>query len=294
MSEYAQSLPIDAALPELTAALRARNAARAGGAARRRQDDASAARARRRAMGGETRFWCSSRAGSPPALRPRGWQRRSARRSATRSAIVCASARRSRGATRIEIVTEGVFTRLILDDPVLTGVAAVIFDEFHERSLDADLGLALARDVQQGLREDLRLLVMSATLDGARVARAARPCPGDRERRAAPSRSRPAMSAAMPRRRSSGRSPMRSLRALRAEPGSLLVFLPGAAEIRRTEAFAARAARRSGYRHRGAIRRARRRRCRTARSRRRRPAGARSCWPRRSRKPRSPSRACAW
>ena len=72
--------------------------------------------------------------------------------------------------TRIEILTEGVFTRLILDDPMLDGVAAILFDEFHERSLDADLGLALARDVQQGLREDLRLLVMSATIDGARVA----------------------------------------------------------------------------------------------------------------------------
>ena len=72
--------------------------------------------------------------------------------------------------TRIEVVTEGVFTRLILDDPALEGVAAVLFDEFHERSLDADLGLALARDAQQGLREDLKILVMSATIDGARVA----------------------------------------------------------------------------------------------------------------------------
>ena len=71
--------------------------------------------------------------------------------------------------TRIEVVTEGVFTRMILDDPALDGVAAVLFDEFHERSLDADLGLAFALDAQQGLREDLRLLVMSATLDGARV-----------------------------------------------------------------------------------------------------------------------------
>ena len=58
----------------------------------------------------------------------------------------------------------------MLDDPSLDGIAAVLFDEFHERSLDADLGLALARDVQQGLREDLKILVMSATLDGARVA----------------------------------------------------------------------------------------------------------------------------
>src|SRR5258705_3824622 len=73
-------------------------------------------------------------------------------------------------ATRIEVVTEGIFSRQILDDPELSGVAAVLFDEFHERSLDADLGLALARDAQTGLREDLRILVMSATLDGARVA----------------------------------------------------------------------------------------------------------------------------
>ena len=72
--------------------------------------------------------------------------------------------------TRIEVITEGVFTRLVLDDPSLEGVAAVLFDEFHERSLDADLGLALARDVQLALREDLKILVMSATLDGARVA----------------------------------------------------------------------------------------------------------------------------
>ncbi|AIC25244.1 ATP-dependent RNA helicase HrpB [Rhizobium etli bv. mimosae str. IE4771] len=73
-------------------------------------------------------------------------------------------------ATRIEVVTEGVFARMILDDPELTGVSAVIFDEFHERSLDADFGLALALDVRSALREDLRILVMSATLDVERVA----------------------------------------------------------------------------------------------------------------------------
>src|SRR5579863_9123639 len=72
--------------------------------------------------------------------------------------------------TVVEVITEGIFTRMILDDPALDGVGAVLFDEFHERSLDADLGLALARDAQQGLREDLKLLVMSATIDGARVA----------------------------------------------------------------------------------------------------------------------------
>ena len=72
--------------------------------------------------------------------------------------------------TRIEVVTEGVFARMILDDPELSGVACVIFDEFHERSLDADFGLALALDVKAGLRDDLRILVMSATLDVSRVA----------------------------------------------------------------------------------------------------------------------------
>ncbi|MFK0386140.1 ATP-dependent helicase HrpB [Agrobacterium sp. NPDC090273] len=71
--------------------------------------------------------------------------------------------------TRIEVVTEGVFARMVLDDPELSGVSTVIFDEFHERSLDGDFGLALALDVQGGLREDLRVLVMSATLDTDRI-----------------------------------------------------------------------------------------------------------------------------
>jgi ATP-dependent helicase HrpB len=136
--------------------------------------------------------------------------------------------------TRIEVVTEGVFTRLILDDPSLEGVAAVLFDEFHERSLDADLGLALARDAQQGLRQDLRLLVMSATLDGARVGALLGNAPVvASEGRAFPVETRYL-----------GRDPRVPIerqvadavaRALRAETGSLLVFLPGAGEIRRCE-----------------------------------------------------------
>ena len=142
-------------------------------------------------------------------------------------------------ATRIEVVTEGIFSRQILDDPELTGVAAVLFDEFHERSLDADLGLALARDAQTGLREDLRILVMSATLDGARVARLLGDAPVISPARAAPFRSRRAISAARPMRRWSGRWRMRSRMALRADPGSVLAFLPGAAEIRRTQNFLA-------------------------------------------------------
>ena len=136
--------------------------------------------------------------------------------------------------TRVEVVTEGIFTRLILDDPSLDGVAAVLFDEFHERSLDADLGLALARDVQQNLRNDLKLLVMSATLDGARVAKLLGDAPVvESEGRAFPVETRYA-----------GRDNTVMIerqvaevvaRALRAEPGSALVFLPGQGEIRRTE-----------------------------------------------------------
>ncbi|HET9032685.1 MAG TPA: ATP-dependent helicase HrpB [Dokdonella sp.] len=74
-------------------------------------------------------------------------------------------------ATRIEVITEGILTRMLQDDPELPDVAAILFDEFHERHLHGDLGVALARDVQATLREDLRLLIMSATLDGERIAR---------------------------------------------------------------------------------------------------------------------------
>ncbi|NIJ56573.1 ATP-dependent helicase HrpB [Pseudochelatococcus lubricantis] len=142
--------------------------------------------------------------------------------------------------TRIEVVTEGVFARMILDDPELAGIAVVIFDEFHERSLDADFGLALALDAQAGLREDLRILVMSATLDGARVAgllgAPGAPAPViESEGRAFPVETR-----------YRGRDPARRLEeevaaavrtALASEPGSILVFLPGQGEIRRTEAL---------------------------------------------------------
>ena len=72
--------------------------------------------------------------------------------------------------TRIEVVTEGILTRMIQDDPTLEGVAALLFDEFHERHLSSDLGLALALDVQSQLRADLRIVLMSATLDGERLA----------------------------------------------------------------------------------------------------------------------------
>ncbi|MGE8129329.1 ATP-dependent helicase HrpB [Methylobacterium sp. NPDC080182] len=137
------------------------------------------------------------------------------------------------GRTRIEVVTEGVFTRMILDDPELSGVGAVLFDEFHERSLDADLGLALALDAQGGLREDLRILVMSATLDGARIARLMGDAPVvASEGRAFPVETRYAERD--PNRRIEDSVAEVTLRALRADPGSILVFLPGQAEIRRT------------------------------------------------------------
>ena len=136
--------------------------------------------------------------------------------------------------TRIEIITEGVFTRLMLDDPMLDGIAAILFDEFHERSLDADLGLALARDVQQGLREDLRLVVMSATMDGARVAKLL----GDAPVIASEGRAFPVETRYLPRDARPIEPQMADaiVRAMRADPGSVLVFLPGAAEIRRTQA----------------------------------------------------------
>ena len=135
--------------------------------------------------------------------------------------------------TRIEVVTEGVFSRMILDDPELTGVAGVIFDEFHERSLDADLGLALALDAQAGLRDDLRILVMSATLDGARVARLLGDAPViHSEGRAYPVETR--YLGRDPRKRIEEQVADAALAALRSETGSLLVFLPGQGEIRRT------------------------------------------------------------
>ena len=135
--------------------------------------------------------------------------------------------------TRIMVVTEGVLARMILDDPELPGVSAVIFDEFHERSLDGDFGLALALDVQDALRPDLRLLVMSATLDGARVSTLlagapviesqgrSYPVEVRHEERAPGTPVEDAMAKAI-------------REALAAEPGSVLAFLPGQREILRT------------------------------------------------------------
>jgi len=137
-------------------------------------------------------------------------------------------------ATRIEVVTEGVFARMILDDPGLGDVAGVLFDEFHERSLDADLGLAFARDAQQLFREDLRLLVMSATLDGAAVSALLDGAPVIESE----GKSWPVVTHHVSRDqtlRLEDQTARVVRRLLQAETGSILVFLPGQGEIRRVE-----------------------------------------------------------
>ncbi|MGB8817688.1 MAG: ATP-dependent helicase HrpB [Rhizobiaceae bacterium] len=132
--------------------------------------------------------------------------------------------------TRILVVTEGVFARMALDDPELKGVACVLFDEFHERSLDADLGLALALDIRDGFRPDLRLVVMSATLDGARVSTLLADAPVIESRgRAFPVDVRYADR--KPDERLEDAVARAILRALGSEDGSILAFLPGTGEI---------------------------------------------------------------
>jgi ATP-dependent helicase HrpB len=143
--------------------------------------------------------------------------------------------------TRIEVVTEGVFTRMLQSDPALDGVAAVLFDEFHERNLHADLGLALALDAREHVADELRLVAMSATLDGARVAALLGGAPLVESRgRMFPvdvhylGKGLPTLP--------SGADPIEApvaravQRALAESPGDVLAFLPGAGEIRRVEA----------------------------------------------------------
>ncbi|HCW90849.1 MAG TPA: ATP-dependent helicase HrpB, partial [Marinobacter sp.] len=136
------------------------------------------------------------------------------------------------GSTQIEVVTEGILTRLIQNDPMLDDYAAVLFDEFHERSLQADLGLALVRESQQALREDLRVLIMSATLDTAPIARVLGKVPViTSEGRAYPVE---VLYRPLPRNARIVDQVVTVIQeALRDQTGSLLVFLPGAGEIRR-------------------------------------------------------------
>lgn len=135
-------------------------------------------------------------------------------------------------ATRIEVVTEGILTRRLQSDPELAGVGCVIFDEFHERSLHADLGLALSLEVQAALRDDLRLLAMSATLDGGPVAALMGGVPVI----ASEGRAFPVETRFLP---GEGRAHEQAAaairRALREETGSVLAFLPGEGEIRRVQ-----------------------------------------------------------
>lgn len=149
--------------------------------------------------------------------------------------------------TRIEVVTEGILTRFLQNDPSLEGIGCVIFDEFHERSLHADLGLALALEAQPLLREDLRILVMSATLDGREISALLGGVPVIKsEGRAFPVTLRYLPEAARPARaeiRTSMTGPAfvstvvkAVLRTLKEESGSILVFLPGGGEIRRVDA----------------------------------------------------------
>jgi ATP-dependent helicase HrpB len=150
--------------------------------------------------------------------------------------------------TRIEVVTEGVLTRMLQTDPALDGVAAVIFDEFHERSLQADLGLALTIDARSNLTPDLKLLVMSATLDGEGVAKLLDDAPVvTAPGRMFPVESRfvgkgapllpPASFVPGQQETPEGLVARTVARALREEHGDVLVFLPGAREIRRVQSL---------------------------------------------------------
>lgn len=141
-------------------------------------------------------------------------------------------------ATRIEVVTEGILTRMIQSDAGLPGVACVIFDEFHERSLNADLGLALALEIRAALREDLQLLVMSATLDAAPVAALIGDAPLiTSEGRAWPVQTRwLARSPDATLRYEAGMAGLVAQAVEDCPEGGVLVFLPGEGEIRRLEA----------------------------------------------------------
>ncbi|EPX85416.1 ATP-dependent helicase HrpB [Salipiger mucosus] len=140
-------------------------------------------------------------------------------------------------ATRIEVVTEGILTRMIQSDPELSDIGAVIFDEFHERSLNADLGLALCLEIAGALREDLQLVAMSATLDGGPVAELMQAPMVTSEGRAFPVEPR-WLDAPRPKRQrfEEGMADL-IVRAAAETEGGILAFLPGEGEIRRTEAL---------------------------------------------------------
>ena len=145
--------------------------------------------------------------------------------------------------TRVELLTEGMFTRRLLADPELSGVSCVIFDEFHERGLQADLGLALCLEAMEAFRPDLRLLVMSATLQTGELSRFLGNCPvveaSGRNWPVAVRHARRdlAVGPASGLEELAGKTALAVREALRDEPGSILAFLPGRAEIARTAAL---------------------------------------------------------
>ncbi len=232
--KFATPLPIDAVLPELRDALAARNSAVLVA-------PPGAGKTTRVPLALIDESWLEGR--KILVLEPRRIAARAAAERMARTVSEAVGERiglrarmvsKSGPGTRIEVVTEGVFTRMILDDPELSGIGAVLFDEFHERSLDADLGLALALDCQSGLRDDLRILPMSATLDGARVAHLLGKAPViESVGRAFPVETR------YLRRDETARIEDRMadavMSALRTQSGSILAFLPGQGEIRRVE-----------------------------------------------------------
>jgi len=227
------ALPIHAVLPDLLAALRARSSAVLVAPPGAGKTTSVAP-----ALLGEP--WCTGQVWllSPRRLAARAAAERMAELAGEKPGetigYVTRLESRTSARTRLLVVTEGVFRRRIQDDPALEGVSAVLFDEVHERNLEGDFGLALALDAQAGLREDLRLIAMSATLDGARFAAlmgdapviesAGRSFPIDLRHigRAAGQRIEDAMAASI-------------RRALAEEKaGDLLAFLPGVGEIERT------------------------------------------------------------
>ncbi|MCE6957999.1 ATP-dependent helicase HrpB [Cereibacter sphaeroides] len=230
-----ETLPIDAALPELVAALRSRRMAVL-------QAPPGAGKTTRVPLAMLDAGLCEGRI---ILLEPRRLAARAAaeRMAATRGEAVGQTVGyRIRGeakvsrATRIEVVTEGILTRMIQDDPALDGIGALIFDEFHERSLNADLGLALALEVRGALREDLLLVAMSATLDAAPVAALMGDAPVvTSEGRAFPVETRWLPKPLPPGARLEPEVAAIVRQALAETEGDMLVFLPGEAEIRRVQ-----------------------------------------------------------
>lgn len=225
------ALPINAVLPDLLAALRAKNSAVLVAPPGAGKTTAVAP-----ALLAEP--WCTGQVLllSPRRLAARAAAERMAELAEERVGQTIGYATRmdsrQSAQTRILVLTEGIFRNRIQDDPELAGVSAVLFDEVHERSLDSDFGLALALDVQGALRPDLRLLTMSATLDGRRFSRLMSDCAVvESEGRSHPLELRPIGRRAEQRIEDEMAATVR--RALAEEArGDILAFLPGVMEIR--------------------------------------------------------------